>query len=73
MYDFIELVYVGEREKYFDFGRVLYDYKINREKIIVHFKEESILTKFKEFLTSLNVENKVNEKGWLEIIRVPIK
>ncbi|MDO6674794.1 hypothetical protein Q4517_04445 [Tenacibaculum sp. 1_MG-2023] len=68
---FVELVYEGEREKYFNFGRVFYDYKRDREKIRAHFRIEEIRDKLKAFLEDLNVKCEVEDNGWLVITRVP--
>lgn len=73
MLHFTEIVYEGEREKYFNFGRIFYDYKRNREKIKAHFRNVEIRDKFKAFLEGLNVKCVINDEGWLELTRVPEK
>lgn len=62
---------IKEREKYFDFGKIFYDYKFEKEFIRVHFKIETLRDRFISFLEVLNVKCKVEANGWLIITRIP--
>ncbi|WP_407268525.1 hypothetical protein [Tenacibaculum maritimum] len=71
MLSFVEIFYKGEIEEYFDYGKVFYDYKFEKEFIKASFKIEELRDKFISFLEVLNVKCKVEEDGWLVITRVP--
>ncbi|MGG8495170.1 hypothetical protein ACQY1Q_02030 [Tenacibaculum sp. TC6] len=73
MLSFVEIYYKGEREEYFDYGKVFYDYKFEKEFIKANFKIEELRDKFISFLEILNVKCKVEHDGWLFITRVPKK
>ncbi|CAA0236554.1 hypothetical protein [Tenacibaculum maritimum] len=67
----VEIFYKGEIEEYFDYGKVFYDYKFEKEFIKASFKIEELRDKFISFLEVLNVKCKVEDDGWLVITRVP--
>ncbi|RKF03591.1 hypothetical protein C8N26_1981 [Tenacibaculum lutimaris] len=71
MLSFVEIYYKGERDEYFDYGKVFYDYKFEKEFIKVNFKIKELRDKFISFLEVLNVKCKVEDDGWLVITRVP--
>ncbi len=73
MLDFTEMIYEGNDEDSFNFGKIFYNYKRDKEKIRAHFRSTEIRDAFKTFLESVCVRCVIDNEGWLEFDRVPVQ
>ncbi len=73
MLNFTKMIYEGSDEDSFNFGKIFYNYKRDKEKIRAHFRSTEIRDAFKTFLESVCVRCVINSEGWLEFDRVPVQ